>query len=233
GWPPRPAGPPVRCPGVGRCVCYTKGMQPRLRSAVIVAVMVTVPGVACGGDGNSEQGGGSTATTAAPAPTTATTATVAANPTRVEQVLAQLLAVRNQIFSSPDPNRVAEYALAECPCAEEDRKSLQGLSVRFEHWDSPQLELRGARVAARPGTDEAVLEAVVGRPPERVVNRTGALIRGQGQGLPNFPVRFVLRRRDGNWRLAEVANTELPPATVDAIAAAGVPTGPPDDASRL
>jgi hypothetical protein len=197
-------------------------------------VLVAVLGGACGGgDGNSGQGGGPTSTTAAPAPTTATTATVVANPTRVEQVLAQLLAVRNQIFSSPDPNRLAEYALDECPCAEEDRKSLQGLSVRSEHWESPQLQLRGARVATRPGPDEAVLEAVVGRPPERVVNRSGALIRGQGEGLPNFPVRFVLRRRDGNWRLAEVANIELPPATVDAIAAAGVPTGPPDDASRL
>jgi hypothetical protein len=43
----------------------------------------------------------------------------------------------------------------------------------------------------------------------------------------------VLRRRDGNWRLAEVARLELPQATVDAIAAAGVPTGPPDDTSRL
>jgi hypothetical protein len=208
-------------------------MQPHPTPVIAAAALVAVLGGACaGGDGNSGQGGGSTSTTAAPAPTTAATAAVA-NPTRLEQVLANLLAVRNQIFSSPDPNRLGEYALDECPCAEEDRKSLQGLSVRFEHWESPQLQLRGARVATRPGPDEAVLEAVVGRPPERVVNRSGVLIRGQGQGLPNFPVRFVVRRRDGNWRLAEVANIELPPATVDAIAAAGVPTGPPDDASRL
>ena len=189
---------------------------------------------ACGGGsggGDGEQAAAST-TTVATLASTATTASVT-TPTRVEQVLAQLLAVRNQIFASPDANRVAEYALVECPCAEEDKKSLVGLAARFEHWDSPQLELRGARVATRPGADEVVLEAVVGRPPERVINRTGALIRGQGQGLPNFPVRFVLRRRDGNWRLAEVTNIELPPATVEAIAAAGVPSGPPDDASRL
>src|SRR5688572_24184699 len=135
-------------------------MQPRsLLASALVAVVVAGLG-ACGGDGKSEQGGPTT-TTAAPAPTTAATAAVAA-PTRVEQVLGQLLALRNQIFSSPDPNRVAEYALAECPCAEEDRKSLQGLSVRFEHWASPQLEVRGARVASRPGADEVVLEAVVG-----------------------------------------------------------------------
>lgn len=30
-----------------------------------------------------------------------------------------------------------------------------------------------------------------------------------------------------------VEHIELPPATVDAIVAAGVPSGPPDDASRL
>ncbi len=195
-----------------------------------MAVTVAVVGLACGGD-KPEDASSSTTTAAAPA-STATTVAVAA-PTRVEQVLAQLLALRNQIFSSPDPNRVAEYALAECPCAEEDSKSLKGLSVRFEHWDSPQLELRGVRVASRPNADEVVLEAVVGRPPERVVNRSGAVIRGQGQGLPNFPARFVLRRRDGNWRLAEVANLELPQATVDAIAAGGVPSDPPDDAARM
>lgn len=190
---------------------------------------------ACGGGsdgGNGEQATGSTTTTAAAVASTATTAPTA-DPTRVGQVLARLLAVRNQVFSSPDANRVAEYALAECPCSEEDRRSLEGLAKRFRHWDSPQLELRGARVASRPGADEVVLEAVVGRPPERIINRTGALIGGQGQGLPNFPVRFVLRRRDGNWRLAEVGNIELPPATVDAVVAAGVPSGPPDDASRL
>lgn len=198
-----------------------------LAAAAIVAAL----GAACGGDGKGEQATGST-TTAAAAVSTVTTAP-AADPIRVEQVLARLLVLRNQIFSSPDGNRVAEYALAECPCAEEDRKSLLDLAERFRHWDSPQLELRGARVANRPGVDEVVLEAVVGRPPERVVTRTGALITGQGQGLPNFPVRVVLRRRDGNWRLAEVGNIELPPATVDAIAAAGVPNGPPDDASRL
>jgi hypothetical protein len=191
-------------------------------------------GVACGGrsgGGNGDQAASSTTTTAAVASTTTTAPS--ADPIRVEQVLARLLAVRNQIFSSPDPNRVVEYALAECPCSEEDKKSLAGLARRFEHWDSPQLELRGARVASRPGADDVVLEAVVGRPPERIINRTGAVIGGQGQGLPNFPVRFVLRRRDGNWRLAEVGTIQLPPATVDAIVAAGVPSGPPDDSSRL
>jgi hypothetical protein len=204
-------------------------MQPRRHLApAVVAVMVAFVSLACGGGDKPEDASSSTTTMAAPA----TTAAVAA-PTRVEQVLAQLLALRNQIFSSPDPNRVAEYALSECPCAEEDSKSLKGLSVRFEHWESPQLELRGVRVASRPNADEVVLEAVVGRPPERVVYRSGALIQGQGQGLPNFPARFVLRRRDGNWRLAEVANLQLPQATVDTIAAAGIPTGPPDDAARL
>jgi hypothetical protein len=200
----------------------------------MVVAMVAVAGGACGGSGggDGEETSGSTTTTAAAASSTATTVPPAA-PTRVEQVLAQLLVVRNQIFSSPDANRVGEYALDECPCSEEDRTSLTGLAKRLERWASPQLELRGARVASRPGADEVVLEAVIGRPPERVVNRTGALIRGQGQGLPDFPARFVLRRRDGNWRLAEVGNIELPPETVKAIADAGVPSGPPDDAARL
>ncbi|MGH9041771.1 MAG: hypothetical protein ACRDZ3_16255, partial [Acidimicrobiia bacterium] len=154
-------------------------------------------------------------------------------PTRVEQVLAQLLTLRNQIFSSPDPDRVGEYARAECPCAEEDRKSLAELTERFEHWASPQLELRGARVATRSGPDSVVVEAVVGRPPERVANRSGSLIRGQGEGLPDFPARFVMGRRDGQWRLTEVGSLELPPDVVAAIAAAGVPSGPPDEAARL
>jgi hypothetical protein len=200
----------------------------------LAAVILVALGGSCGGGsggGNGEESAGST-TTAAAVASTATTAPLA-NPTRVEQVLARLLTLRNQVFSSPDAKRVTEYALDECPCSEEDRKSLAGLATRFHHWDSPQLELRGARVASRPGADEVVLEAVVGRPPERIINRTGAVIGGQGQGLPNFPVRFVLRRRDGNWRLAEVGNIELPQETVDAIVAAGVPSGPPDDASRL
>lgn len=194
--------------------------------------MVAVVGGACGGSGGDNGDAAARSTTTTAVASTATT-TPPATPTRVEQVLAQLLVVRNQIFSSPDANRVGEYAMAECPCSEEDKRSLAGLAQRFEHWASPQLELRGARVASRPGADEVVLEAVVGRPPERVVNRTGALIRGQGQGLANFPVRFVLRRGDGNWRLAEVGNIELSPETVEAIADAGVPSGPPDDASRL
>jgi hypothetical protein len=198
--------------------------------ALAAAAIVAALGAACSGDGKGDQATGSTTTAAAVS--TVTTAPTA-DPIRVEQVLARLLVLRNQIFSSPDGNRVAEYALAECPCAEEDRKSLVDLAERFRHWSSPQLELRGARVANRPGADEVVLEAVVGRPPERVATRTGALINSQGQGLPNFPVRVVLRRRDGSWRLAEVGNIELPPATVDAIAAGGVPSGSPDDTSRL
>lgn len=196
--------------------------------------LVFVLGGACSGDGGSDGAAGpTTTTTTTEAVASTTTSVVVVAPTRIEQVLAQMLVLRNQVFSSPDPNRVKEYALDECPCAEEDRKSLEGLAVRFEHWDSPQLELRGVRVASRPGPDEVVLEAVVGRPPERVVNRSGAVIRGQGSGLPNFPARFVLRRVDGRWRLVEVANIELPAATVEAIAAAGVPGGAPDDASRL
>ena len=196
--------------------------------------MVAVVGGACSGgsDGADAEQAAATTTTAAAAATTTTAATVT-TPTRVEQVLAQLLTLRNQIFSSPDPGRVGEYAQAECPCAEEDRKSLQGLAERFEHWDSAQLELRGARVATRSGPDDVILEAVVGRPPERVVNRSGSLIRGQGEGLPDFPARFVIGRRDGNWRLVEVGSLELPPDVVAAIAAGGVPSGSPDDASRL
>ena len=207
-------------------------MPQRASRALVVITTATVLAGACGGGGSDGgEDAGSTTTTAAPPSSTTVTTTV---PTRIEQVLAQLLVVRNQIFSSPDPNRVTEYALAECPCAEEDRTSLEGLVKRFEHWDTPQLELRGARVAERTGPDRVVLEAVVGRPPERVVNRSGAIIGGLGQGLPDFPVRFVLRRgADSRWRLAEVGTIELPQAEVEAIAAAGVPTGPPDDKSRL
>ncbi len=197
--------------------------------------MAAVLAGACGGGsggGDGEQAEATTVTTTSAVVSTANTAAIT-NRIRVEQVLAELLRVRNQIFSSPDPNRVTEYALDECPCAEGDRKSLADLAQRFEHWASPQLELHGVRVATRPGPDEVVLEAVVSRPPERVLYRTGAIVRGQGPGLPNFAVRFVLRRRDANWRVVEVSNIELPPATVDAIAAAGVPSGPPDDASRL
>jgi len=203
-------------------------MPARLLAAVMS--LVALAGACGGADG--EENGGSTTTTVVPVSSTATTEPLP-EPTRVEQVLARLLAVRNQVFAAPDANRVGEYAADECPCAEQDRTSLVDLAERVHHWASPQLELRGARVASRPGPDEVALEAVVGRPPERIVNRTGAVIGGQGQGLPNFPARFVLRRRDGNWRLAEVGSLELPPDAVAAIVAAGVPTGPPDDASRL
>jgi hypothetical protein len=192
----------------------------RLISGVLAAVLLAA-GCGSGGDGGDAS---ATTTTTAPPGTTTTTA-----PTRIEGVLVALLTVRNKVFSAPDPARVGEYLLAECRCAEEDRTALAELKSKSHRWATPIVQLEGVRVAERKGPDEVVLTALASRPPEQIVDSTNTQVGlSKGRGLTPTGFRFVLMRKDGAWRIADVSPQDLPDEEKKKLFAEGIPDGPPD-----
>jgi hypothetical protein len=196
-----------------------------MRRLISVVIGAAILAAACGGDGDEAS---STTTTSAPAPTTTTA------PRRVEQVLVALLTVRNQVFSAPDPARVGEYVLDECRCAEEDKAALTELETKTHRWATPIAQLEGVRVAERKGPDEVVITAVASRPPERIVDSTNTQVGlSRGKGLPPGGFRFVLRKKDGVWRIADASPLSLPPDEVQKIIAEGIPEGPGDATSAV
>lgn len=192
----------------------------RLISGVL-AVVVLAAGCGSGGDGGDAS---ATTTTTAPPGTTTTTA-----PKRIEGVLVALLTVRNKVFSAPDPARVGEYLLAECSCAEEDRTALAELQKDSNRWATPIVQIEGVRVTERNGPDEVVLTAVASRPPEQIVDSTNTQVGlSKGKGLPPGGFQFLLKRKDGVWRIADVGPLKLPEEEMRKLVAEGVPDGPPD-----
>lgn len=196
-----------------------------MRRLISVALGAALLAAACGGDGDEAS---PTTTTSAPAPTTTTA------PRRVEQVLVALLTVRNQVFSAPDPARVGEYVLAECRCAEEDKTALNELKEKTHRWATPIVQVEGVRVTERKGPDEVVLIAVASRPPEQIVDSSNTQVGlSKGRGLPPGGFRFVLERKDGAWRIADVAPQNLSDEEMRKLMAGGIPDGPPDASSAL
>lgn len=193
-----------------------------MRRLIPLALAALLVAGACGSDGDGDKAS-ETTTTSAPAPTTTTA------PKRIEGVLIALLTVRNQVFSAPDPARVGEYLLAECRCAEEDTAALTELKKKSHRWATPIVQLEGARVTERKGPDEVVLTAVASRPPERIVDPTNTQVGlSKGKGLTPSGFRFVLERKDGVWRIADVAPQNLPEEEMRKLIAEGIPDGPPD-----
>ena len=193
-----------------------------MRRLIPLALAALLVAGACGSGGDGEEAS-ETTTTSAPAPTTTTA------PKRIEGVLIALLTVRNQIFSAPDPARVGEYLLAECRCAEEDTAALTELKEKSHRWATPIVQLEGARVTERKGPDEVVLTAVASRPPEQIVDPTNTQVGlSKGRGLTPSGFRFVLKRKDGVWRIADVGPQNLPDEEMRKLIAEGIPDGPPD-----
>jgi hypothetical protein len=194
----------------------------RLLPALLAAALLAT---GCGSDGDDDKA--SATTTTAPSATTSSTA-----PKRIEGVLVALLTTRNQVFSAPDPARVTEYELAECRCAEEDRMLLEDLKKKGHRWASPIVQVGGVRVAQRKSPDEAILIAVGSRPPEQIVDKNNTQVGlSKGKGLPPTGFQFLLKRKDGAWRIAEVSPQSMPEAEKAQIVADGIPEGPPDDKS--
>jgi hypothetical protein len=188
---------------------------------------LVVAGAACGSDGDGDKEAATTTTVNV----YATTTTV---PTRVEQVLVALLTVRNQVFSAPDPARIGEYVLEECACAAEDRAQLEDLKMKTHRWATPIVQLEGVKVAERKSPDEVVLTAAASRPGEQIVDSNNTQVGlSKGPGLPPSGFRFVLKRKDGAWRIAEVAPMELPREEIAKLITDGIPSGPPDEKSAV
>jgi hypothetical protein len=193
---------------------------------VALAALV-VAGAACGSDGDGDKEAATTTT----ANVYATSTTV---PQRVEQVLVALLTVRNKIFSAPDPARIGEYVLEECPCAAEDRAQLENLKAKTHRWATPIVQVEGVKLAERKGPDEVVLTAAASRPGEQIVDSNNTQVGlSRGPGLPPTGFNFLLKRKDGAWRIAGVAILNLPREEIAKIITDGIPSGPPDEKSAV
>jgi hypothetical protein len=198
-----------------------------MRKLLPVVVAAALLAAGCNGDGDGEKASGTTTT--APSATTSSTA-----PTRIEGVLVALLTTRNKVFSAPDPARVTEYVLPECRCAEEDRAALEELKKKEHRWATPIVQVEGIRVAQRRSPDEVVLLAVATRPSEQIVDASNTQVGlSRGPGLKPAGFQFLLKRKDGVWKIAEVAPQQLPEVEIFKIMQEGIPQGPPDDKSAV
>lgn len=201
----------------------------RTASLIVLSLVVTV-GSACSSDDDdreSSRAAGATTSTAAAMTTSTvvpTTSTTSPASDRVEAVVARLLQARNEAFQRPDPAQVDSYLSSGCDCYTEEKATVQNLQSRSWHWETPMFEVLGVRVAdqAQPGV--ATLTVVSRRPPERVVDAAGALVKPQGPGQEPTGYSFVLVQRDGGWRIGGEVKLELDPAVLEQIMREGIPS---------
>jgi hypothetical protein len=201
----------------------------RTASLIVLFLVVTV-GSACSGDDDAgESSGAAGATTSTTASTTTSTfvpitSTTAPASDRIEAVVARLLQARNNAFQRPDPAQVDSYLSSGCDCYAEEKATLENLQSRGWHWETPMFEVLGVRVADQAQPEVATLTVVARRPPERVVDAAGALVKPQGPGQEPTGYSFVLVQRDGGWRVGGEVKLDLEPAVLEQITREGVPS---------
>lgn len=191
--------------------------------------MVTV-GSGCSGDDDArETSGAAGATTSTTASTTTTTVVPITSTTepasdRIEAVVARLLQARNNAFHRPDPAQVDSYLSSGCDCYAQEKATLENLKSRGWHWETPMFEVLGVRVAEQGQPEVVTLTVVARRPPERVVDAAGVLVKPQGPGQEPTGYSFVLVQRDGGWRVGGEVKLDLEPAVLEQITRGGFPS---------
>lgn len=198
------------------------------RLAALALVALALVAGACSGDDDSESSEASkpkatTTSTTAPAED-ATTSTSPPGPERIEVTVVRLFEARNEAFRQPDPARVDAYLSPGCSCYEQERATLQNLQSRGWHWETPMFELLGVRVVEHDRVDVATLTVVARRPPERVVDANGTLVKPEGSGQKPIGYSVLLVQRDGAWRIGDNTELDLRPDLLDEIIREGIPS---------
>ncbi len=183
--------------------------------------------VACpGGDGAERRG--QAAATSTTSSTILATTTSSASPAPIEErpeiALVRLLRLRNEAFSNPDPSKADEYLTPECTCYQQERTSLTNLRDKGWRWETPMFEVVGVEVSQASHPDLVTLTVVARRPPERVVDASGALASPQGSGLEPTGYSYLLTRKDGAWKIADNFKLDLSPEVIRQVMARGVPS---------
>lgn len=201
----------------------------RIAPVLALSLVITVPSACSSGDDDRESSGNAGTTTSSTAPMTTstvvpTTSTTAPASDRVEAVVARLLQTRNEAFQRSDPAGVDSYLSSGCDCYAEEKATLENLQSRGWHWETPMFEVLGVRLAEQGQPEVATLTVVARRPPERVVDAAGALVKPQGPGQEPTGYSFVLVQRDGGWRIGGEVKLELEPAVLEQIMREGIPS---------
>jgi hypothetical protein len=183
--------------------------------------------VACSGGDPAERRGQAAATSTASSTILATT-TSSSSPAAVEErpevALVRLLRLRNEAFSNPDPSKADAYLTPECTCYQQEQTSLPNLRDKGWHWETPMFEVVGIEVSQASRPDLVTLTVVARRPPERVVDASGALANPQGPGLEPTGYSYLLTRKDGAWKIADNFKLDLSPEVIRQVMARGVPS---------
>jgi endonuclease/exonuclease/phosphatase (EEP) superfamily protein YafD len=202
-------------------------MRAPVKVGLLVAVAVVLLASACSGDDTSEprpQAATSETTASTTATTIESTTTTIPADERAEVAVVRLLRLRNQAFSAPDPALADGYLAPECACYQQERTSLTNLQMQGWHWASPMFEVLGVKVAEASKPDLVTLTVVTRRPPERVVDSSGALAKPEGPGEEATGYSYLLVRKDGAWRIGDNFKLDLSPEAIQQIMAAGVPS---------
>lgn len=199
------------------------------RLAAMLILALAFVATACSTDDDTESSRSpkpkATTTTATTVRTgEATTSTSVSGSERIETTMVQLLQLRNEAFRQPDPARVDAYLSPGCGCYEQDRAALQNLQSRSWHWETPMFEVLGVRVVEQDRADLSRLTVVAQRPPERVVDVNGALVKPEGSGQKPIGYSFLLVRRDGAWRIGDSVELDLRPDLLEEIIREGIPS---------
>jgi hypothetical protein len=198
------------------------------RLGVLLVLALALVATACSGDDDNESQASkqksSTTTSATVTAADPTTSTSVPGPERIEATVVRLLQSRNEAFRQPDPARVDEYLSSGCSCYEDERATLQNLQSRGWHWETPMFEVLGVRVVEQDRPGLATLTVVARRPPERVVDANGALVKPAGSGQKPTGYSILLVQRDGAWRIGDNAELDLRPDLLDEIIREGVPS---------
>ncbi len=199
-----------------------------MRSRTVMACGLVIVGLvtaACSSGDNSppRQAVGTTSTSGPTTSTTASTPTSAPAEERAEVAVVRLLRLRNEAFSNPDPARADAYLAPDCACYAQDRSSLANLQTRGWRWESPMFEVLGVKVAGGKDPKLVTLTVVTRRPPERVVDASGALAKPEGPGEDATGYSYLLVRKDGSWRIGDNFRLDLAPEVIRQVIAGGMP----------
>lgn len=168
---------------------------------VLVALVAIVAGAYYLLDSRSD--GSSSGTTPV---TTATTLDADANDDATAEdfdtAIDRLVALENELFENPNPNRVSELMLAKCECYTDTRSRLETLDKENYELDGDSLKIEQISFLRSTATTmEGVVRLTGGG--GKVVDETGTTVEPAASGAFQPLIYTLEKDQDGVWKIAD------------------------------
>lgn len=186
---------------------------------VVITGLVVAAGLGCDDSEDPVVDGAPASVTTTSGVTTSTTVSFE---DEVKQAAIDLLAIRNEVFQSPDVSRVPEYIAETCVCLERERGFIERFESEGLRWTAPPIVPLGVRVTS---ADEVAptLTVVAEQPASAVISSTGSTVESAA-ALPRAVYLLSLVESSRGWMINGLDTfAELSPEIAESIVAEGLP----------